>query len=549
MGILRDVSSRLDSWVSAVTGLGGLKDRRNSYKFKGEPALDVETADKLYNDNWLAARICDIYPEEALAEGIKITVSIKGEDRRSEGAKGPEDETKVQARLDELNALEIITEAATFGRAHGDAFVLLGVDDGLTLEQPLDVERVRALKYLELIDRRHMTVLKRYADAMLPNYDEAELFTHNPGGNSTTTGVVIHESRLLKFRGARVSRRAYRANANWHYSVLHRVHATIRDFDVSWDAASNMLQTASVGLYGVNDLLGILTSEGGGELLEKRMHAIAMGRSVSNSQIFDKELESFEYASQSFAGVPDMLDRLTVRVSASVACPVTVLFGQAPAGLNATGEQDRKTWARTLGSYRAKELKPQLEILVGVLLAELGSKPESWGIEFTPIDQPTEIEQAQLRKTVAETDAIEISAQILTPEEVAVNRHGAEGWSADTSIDLTLREEILEADPDEQPDSGDQGTIGARVTAVLDIIGQVRDEQIPRETGIQLLINPCGMSAEQAEITMGEVGNGFVPKPAPGMGPDGLPLDPNAPPGADAEADGLEAQAAAALGE
>lgn len=512
------IKSRLDSWVSAITGLGGLKDRRNTYRFKGAPALNVELADALYNDNWLAARICEIYPEEALAQGLQIQVE-----------KDPELETTLHARLDELNALEMITEGAVFGRAHGDAFILLGVDDGLTLEQPLDIERVTALNYLELIDRRHVTVRTRYVDVMAANYDQPELFDFSPGGTASKV-TTIHESRLLKFRGARVSPTALRRNDNWHYSVLHRVHEVLRDFDVSWAAASNLLQTASTGLYGVNGLLDIITAEGGLEQLEKRMQAISMGMSTANSQIYDKELEDFKFVSQSFSGVPDMLDRMSTRVAAAAQVPVTVLFGQAPAGLNATGDPDRKSWSRTVSAYRAKELKPQLERLVELLVQEAGAAEKTWSIEFNPFDQPTELEQATLRKLVAETDAIEITNQVLTPEEVAVNRHGPEGWSAETSIDLTVREKILAAPEDEQPDAGDQGTVGARVTGVTSVLEMVANEQIPRESGVAVLISVVGMSADEAEAVMSSIGAGFKPKPpAPPLapvGPDGKPVTP-----------------------
>lgn len=535
MGTISAITSRLDGWISAVTGLGGLRDRRNSYKFKGEPALDIELADSLFNDNWLAARVCEIYPEEALAEGVTVKVSIKGEDRRSAGAKGPELETKIHARLDDLNALEVIVEGATFGRCHGDAFVLLGVLDGLPLEEPLDVTRVKALQFLQVIDRRYLTVRSRYLDVAQSNYDEAEVFEFNPGGSAPAAArQLIHESRLLKFRGARTSRRAFRANNNWHYSVLHRVHAVIRDFDVSWDNASNLLQTASMGLYGVNGLMDIIGSEDGPAQLEKRMQAIDMGRSSARSMIYDKELEEFKIVSQSFTGVPDMLDRFSTRVAAGAGVPVSILFGEAPAGLNATGDQDNKSWARKLGSYQAKELKPQLEILLSVLLAEQGASPESWSIEFEPLDKPTAIEQAALRKAVAETDAIYIVNQVWTPEEVAVNRSGAEGWSADTAIDLTEREKVLEAPAEDKPDTGDVGTVGARVTAVLDLVNQVATKAIPRESGIAILVKVVGMTPDEAEATLDEVGKTFFAEEP----------DPELATGADTGDDGdLQAQA------
>jgi hypothetical protein len=117
-------------------------------------------------------------------------------------------------------------------------------------------------------------------------------------------------------------------------------------------------------------------------------------------------------------------------------------MGQAPAGLNATGDSDTANWNRVVRSYQEMELAPQLEKIVQLLLIEQGAEPEDWKVDFPPLSEMTEKETADLRKSVADTDKVYVDMGALSAEEVAINRFTAEGWSMETTIDLELREEL-----------------------------------------------------------------------------------------------------------
>ena len=60
-----------------------------------------------------------------------------------------------------------------------------------------------------------------------------------------------------------------------------------------------------------------------------------------------------------------------------------------------------------------------------------GCAPETWELEFNPLDQPTQTETAALEKTHAETDAIRVTAGILPAEHVAKSRFSAKGYQND----------------------------------------------------------------------------------------------------------------------
>lgn len=65
---------------------------------------------------------------------------------------------------------------------------------------------------------------------------------------------------------------------------------------------------------------------------------------------------------------------------------------------------------------------------------------------------------------------------------------------------------------------------GIQISGMLKIIADVGNEVIPRDTGIQILLNAFPINLDTAEAIMGEVGKGFKPK-APEVPSGGLPGD------------------------
>jgi len=62
---------------------------------------------------------------------------------------------------------------------------------------------------------------------------------------------------------------------------------------------------------------------------------------------------------------------------------------------------------------------------------------------------------------------------------------------------------------------------GAQVQSALSIVQEVAAGNLPRDSGVAMLIGFFNLAPDEAEAIMGSVGNGFTPKPAPT--PDGDP--------------------------
>lgn len=94
---------------------------------------------------------------------------------------------------------------------------------------------------------------------------------------------------------------------------------------------------AAQGVFKLKGLHSAVASNRNDELL-KRMELVDMSRSISRSILLDAEDEDFRRDSYSFAGVPEVLEKMMLRLASAARLPVSLLMGQSPAGMNATGK-------------------------------------------------------------------------------------------------------------------------------------------------------------------------------------------------------------------
>lgn len=509
--------ARVDGWVSVLTGLGTRRDKRTSYQFVASTPLDPETCEGLYDSNDLAAWICDAYPEEAMREGIELTI--------------PDDKDSADAvldRLEELDALAIYTDAMVTAATVGAGAVLIGVNDDQEL--PLELDAIKKIEWLKCVSRRDVSPVTYYQDPLHPKHGKPELYTFSPilqGATLPPKQARIHESRLVWFEGTRTSDRSKSKNGGWPFSKLQRLMPIVQSFDVAWEGASYMMSDASQAVFKLHGLLNALASAEGARLLERRMEVVERTRGIARAIALDPEKgEDFQKIATTFTGVPDMLDRFADRLAAAARMPVTILLGKSPAGLNATGKSDLQIWYDRVRAYQRQEVKPALEIIVQAVLSELNKTPKSWSICFPELERMSPVQEADLRNKQAQTDKLMIDGDVVSPEEIAVSRYSDKGWSAETTINLKPREIILATPVDEQPDNGDGGTIGARAKAVTELLDTVAHEKLPPENAIAILINVFGMTEDVAKAVLGKVGTSFkledepvvVPGAAPGVG-------------------------------
>jgi phage-related protein (TIGR01555 family) len=429
-----------------LTGLGdALRDKLQSTRFERSARLNDTLLEALYHDEDMAARIVEALPEDALRRGYSL--SIEGD----EESELPGEAFEYEKRIGFRRALR---EAAVWARCFGGAVVYLGIDDGADEAQPVNEGAIKTVRFATVLTKRELTPSTYYDDPRKANFGEPELYelAHltTPGGlaQELAPGMRIHETRVLRLDGARTSLTRRQRNQGWSDSVLQKVHAVLVQFNVGWQGTAHLLQDAAQGVFKMEGLIDMLTA-GEKEALAARMELVDMSRSVARAVLLDAEKEEFSRDAPQLSGVPDTLRSFMLRLAAAARMPVTVLMGQSPAGLNATGESDTRMWYDRVEGYQEESLLPVVERFYRLmfLAADFSAdEPDSWEVRFEKLWQLSDKEQAELEKLVAERDKVYIDAQVLLPEEVALNRFKAGGFSSETQIDIDARKEMLAAE-------------------------------------------------------------------------------------------------------
>ena len=487
-----------DGWMNAGTGLGmSSRDKTVGTWFETD-AVSAEDALQLWRGDAIAARLVELGPNEALRPGFELCigdtqlpdkytppepeaptapttmaggkpgalppkqaktdsawtrrerVAIRNAHKRVDAADAKPLQEVITKKMQTLQATEMIRECMHYENAYGGGALLLGANDYTTdLRIPLDLKKVRSLDYLTPLEGRELIPLYYYNDPRQPKFGQVAIYQLVPYiiGASVDESrynprvTQIHESRLIIFPGKRVSRRIMISSGTWGWgdSIFTRLIRALRAFSTGHASVEILLSDFAQAVYKIKGLADLISKQGQNALLQSAV-SVEMGRSICRAVVIDSE-EDFKRESTSLAGYSDALTSIDQYLAACADMPLTVLLGTSPAGLNATGASDIRFFYDRVDTLRKSRVEPALMRIVEIELACLGEDPETTNhsIRFKPLWQPTEKEVADSHFVQAQADAIYITNDVVSAEEIALSRFGGDQYSYDTHVDFEAR--------------------------------------------------------------------------------------------------------------
>ena len=389
-----------DGWMNLFSGLGTKADKKKSTHAVPTGFLFDAELETIYADDGLGARVIDLLPDDMMKQGWHYEFENEKE--------GAEEFSKVYHKaFKDMHANDKITKALKWARLYGGCLILLGVYDGEKLDEPLNLNKIKSFENLKIIPRNNVMygTMEFQMDETKPHYGQVEYYpvTFYTGRKYET--VRIHYSRVIELHGIEIpSSEASIIPMEFRYwgiSVFQRIQDRLKELAGSFGSLANLLHEVTIGKYKYKDLAEIMSTDGGEKLVQNRLQAMDMMKSSFHSVLMDTE-ENFERDTLSFAGVSDVLYQFMMLTSASTGYPMTKLFGISPGGLNSTGESDMYQYYDMVRAKQQTELLPILERLVHII-SEWQRVPEP-RIEFNPLEQMTEKEQAELDEKKANTE-------------------------------------------------------------------------------------------------------------------------------------------------
>lgn len=422
-------NAQVDGWSNILTGLGVRgRDKNRATTFCMDRKFGVSELDQIYRSDGMSRRVVDLIAEEMVREGWEIE---------------NDDQKMIQVKLDELNINYIMMNMLRWARLYGGSLGVLGVADGRPLDQPLNMQAVRELKWIHVYDRFSVSSATGGIDQDMnsPNYGKPNMYLVTDSTTGTT--FQVHHSRTIRCDWNELTPRWVRDNDTWADPIFQTIYEELKNYSSAFANVGVLMHDFVTTVLKIPGLANLLASDGCNAQVNNRANILNLARSNLNMIIVDGE-EDVSKITTNVAGLSDLLDRFMLSLSAVTGIPITLLFGRAPAGLNATGESDIRNFYDMIKQKQEGKLKPMLEKVIQLIFKSKdgfykGVEPDDWKITFVPLWQNTEEQEANIRRTTAETDAIYIDRGVLDPTEVAISRFGGSSWSMETEINLLDR--------------------------------------------------------------------------------------------------------------
>lgn len=394
---------RRDGYQNMLNKYGTKNDVSENYRFvSDEPVADVELTLN-YEGNGLFARIIDIPADEAVSSGFTYGIS------------DTDIENFINNSLDELNFEEKAATAIKWSRLYGGALLVMLIDDGGELTDPVNWDGIRGIDELMVFERPLVT----------PDY--ASIYQHGPDRGSRSkfgmpefydispvygTAFRVHESRCLLFKNgilpSSTTRTEYRFFGMPEYE---RVHRALQETVTSHGNGVKLLDRAVQAVYKIKGLATLLNTDVGENTVIRRLRLIDMAKGIINSIAIDADGEDYDYKTVTFSGVKDIVDSTCNMLSAVTNIPQTKLFGRSPAGENSTGEGDMENFYKFVERIQKLNLKNNLRTLIDIILIAGKAKGRyaeipDYTLKFNPLWSLSEKEQADVDKTRADTEYV-----------------------------------------------------------------------------------------------------------------------------------------------
>lgn len=346
-----------------------------------------------YRSSWIAGKAVDAFSDDMTREGVEI-----------KGSTDPETIDKIEKAINSMAIWERIKSNCKWARLYGGSVAVLLVD-GQNVSTPLNFEKIgkNQFKGLLVLDRWVVQPsLQELVTDLCKDYGQPKYYDVI----ADAQGLVsqrIHYSRVIRLDGVELPYWQRVAENGWGQSVLERLWDRLLAFDSTTEGAAQLVYKAHLRTYAVDGLRELIGAGGKAfDGLVKQIDLIRAYQSNEGLTLMDAK-DKFESHSYSFAGLSDMLQQFGQQLSGAMDIPLVRLFGQSPAGLNATGESDMRTYYDNIKQQQESKLRDGIEKIYRATFASVLGKglPDDFHFEFKSLWQMADTEKATIATSVS----------------------------------------------------------------------------------------------------------------------------------------------------
>ncbi|XLV70973.1 DUF1073 domain-containing protein (plasmid) [Ralstonia syzygii subsp. celebesensis] len=337
-----------DSFANFQARLGWGAENQSS---ASEYTLSYQSRNRIwleaaYRGSWIVGAAVDAIPEDMTRKGVEMS----GLD--------PSDVTEFEAQMTGMAIWEALCDNGKWAQLYGGSIAVMLID-GQDMATPLRVETVGKgqFKGLAVLDRWMIAppvgevVTELGPDLGKPKYyDVIAESAGLPKGR-------IHYTRVLRMEGKELPHFQRISENGWGLSVLEPMWDRLIAFDSATVGVGQLVYKAHLRVLQIEKLREIIAM-GGPALagLKGQIDFTRLAQTNEGITLLDST-DKFETHQYGFSGLSDVLIQFAQQLSGATGIPLTRLFGQAPQGLNATGEGEMKQYHEAVKTRQERKLR------------------------------------------------------------------------------------------------------------------------------------------------------------------------------------------------
>jgi uncharacterized protein len=386
-----------DSIQNFVAALGYGTDNITSATTYGfNPITRIRTLlEWIHRGSWLGGVAVDLVADDMTRAGV----DIKGE-------MDPEDIEQIQEAATGFGVWNEINDTVKWSRLYGGAIAVFLVH-GQDVSTPFRIETVGKNQFrgLYVIDRWGIEpslndLVEEFGSSMgLPK------FYRVTNDAPMLRGKKIHYSRCLRLEGIRLPFWQRMMENMWGISIFERLYDRMIAFDSTSQGAAQLVYKAHLRTYKIDNLRELIAA--GGPMYQAVLKWVDLMRRTQTNEgitLLDTKDEFEAFTHGAFSGLSDIMLQFIQQLSGALQIPLTRLLGQSPAGLNATGESDLRTYYDGIKQQQERHLRMPVTNIYRALAQSIGIKvPTGFKIDFKPLWQLTDEQKGALASSVTET--------------------------------------------------------------------------------------------------------------------------------------------------
>lgn len=494
---------RQDGYSNMLNKYGTAQDNSTAYQYNQEIISNDLELIRLYEGNGLFTKIIDRPSEEAVKHGFDINY---GDESIAE---------YVDDRMDALELEEKFATAEKWARLYGGSIIVMLVDDGRGLEEPLDWSNVRSIEELRVFERAIVQpdYSSMYHFHFMDTLDSKKKFGEPEYYQvfSIYGYFLVHRSRCLVFRNGRLPEQTTNAIYRyWGIPEYVKIKRALRECITSHEDGVKLLERSVQAIYKMKNLANMLSTEDGENKVLQRLQVIDMARGILNSIAIDTDGEDYDFKTLQMSGIKDVIDATCNMLSAVTDIPQTILFGRSPAGMNSTGESDFENYYNMVENIQKQNMKANARTVIDLILKQgalEGAIPEApkYKVKFAALWSMSDTEKANVEQTKAQTEytkaqtaQIYMDSNVLDPSEVRKSLASEGGFEIEEVIsdnDLDLPDDVF--DLSQTADAPDKSIFSTG--DLIEIAGTDIDKKKDDDSGI-ISIEVVGTGDEEINI-------------------------------------------------